>query len=88
MGVSIFSGMITTTGSAAFLFLGKIMIFEKLGVIVVSTAVVSFLTSMLFFGAIMHSFGPQYMYGNLLVCDCCLAINPHTDDQRIKDLEK
>ena len=76
MGVSIFSGMITTMGSSVFLFLGKIMLFEKLAVIILSTAAMSFLTSMLFFGAIMHVFGPQYNWGDLLVCDCCKAYNP------------
>lgn len=88
MGVSIFSGMITTTGSAVFLFFGKVLLFEKFAVIIVSTAAVSFLTSMLFFGATMHTFGPQNNWGNLLVCQCCMAINPLGEEKQIQDMEE
>ena len=72
MGVSIFSGMVTTIGSALFLFLSDILIFKKLGTIIVTTAVFSFLTSMLLFGALMHLFGPQNKWGNLIVCQACV----------------
>ena len=88
MGVSIFSGMVTTIGSSMFLFLSKIMLFEKFAVIIVSTAAFSFLTSMLFFGATMHTFGPQYNWGNLLVCECCMAINPLKEEKEIEEMEK
>jgi Mn2+/Fe2+ NRAMP family transporter len=88
MGVSIFSGMITTIGSSIFLFLGKILLFEKFAVIIVSTAAVSFLTSMLFFGAVMHIFGPQYNWGNLLVCQCCMAVNPLSEEKEIEEMEE
>lgn len=88
MGVSIFSGMVTTIGSSMFLFLGKILLFEKFAVIIVSTAAMSFLTSMLFFGATMHTFGPQYNWGNLLVCECCMAMNPLEEEKQIQDLEE
>lgn len=79
--MSIFSGMITTVGAAAFLFFGKIVLFEKFAVIIVSTCCVSFLTSMLFFGATMHLFGPENSWGNLIVCDSCYALNPLGEDQ-------
>ena len=86
MGVSIFSGMTTTIGASAFLLLGQIIQFEKFAVIIISTAVFSFLTSMLFFGALMHIFGPQNRWGNLLVCDCCVGMDP-TTDERTREME-
>ena len=58
MGTSVFAGMTTTVGAAVFLYLGKIVIFEKFATIIVSTCAISFLTSMLFFGAVMHITGP------------------------------
>lgn len=86
MGVSVFSGMATTAGAGAFLFLCKITIFTKFAVIIVSTCAVSFLTSMLFFGAAMHAFGPQNGWGNLIVCNFCLGINPEGEDESVKQL--
>ena len=58
MGTSVFAGMTTTVGASVFLYLGKIVIFEKFATIIVSTCGISFLTSMLFFGAVMHITGP------------------------------
>lgn len=87
MGVSIFSGLVTTVGAAAFLFFGKIVLFEKFAVIIVSTCCFSFLTAMLFFGAAMHLFGPQNGWGNLIVCDSCYALNPEGEDAKIREME-
>ena len=81
MGVSIFSGMVTTIGSSIFLFLGRIVLFEKFAMIIVTTSALSFLTSMLFFGATMHTFGPQNNWGNLIVCENCVAIDPTAEDE-------
>lgn len=58
MGVSIFSGTITTFMAGLALFGGKIITFYKFAVIICSTILISFLTSMLFFGALLHTFGP------------------------------
>jgi predicted RND superfamily exporter protein len=58
MGVSILSGSITTFGSGAFLFGGKIILFNKFAVLVTSTITVSFFVAMLFFAAVMHIMGP------------------------------
>ena len=59
MGVSISAGAITTLGSSAFLFGGQICSFTKFATIICGTIVMSYLVSMLLFGAIMHICGPQ-----------------------------
>mmetsp|Transcript_26883 Transcript_26883/g.40976 ORF Transcript_26883/g.40976 Transcript_26883/m.40976 type:complete len:150 (-) Transcript_26883:58-507(-) len=58
MGVSILSGAITTMGSGVFLFGGVIIFFQKFALMISSTIALSFFTSMLLFGAMMHAFGP------------------------------
>ena len=58
MGISILSGCITTAGSGAFLFGGIVLTFQKFAVLITSTITVSFLVSMVLFGAICHSIGP------------------------------
>ena len=65
MGVSIFSGMLTTLGCGSFLFGGEITTFEKFALIISSTIVISFLVSMLVFGAIMHICGPMRGCGDI-----------------------
>ena len=58
MGVSIMSGTITTAGSGSFLFGGQITIFNKFATLIMSTIMISFVTSMVIFGAMLHAFGP------------------------------
>jgi len=58
MGVSIFSGTVTTFGAGLALFGGMLNTFQKFAVIICSTVGISFLTSMLFFGALLHMMGP------------------------------
>lgn len=58
MGVSILGGSITTFGSGAFLFGGNIVTFQKFAVLITSTISISFLVSMLFFGALLQIMGP------------------------------
>lgn len=65
MGVSILSGFITTFGSGVFLFGGKIITFNKFAVMITCTISMSFLVSMLLFGAIMHICGPENGFGDL-----------------------
>lgn len=65
MGVSIFSGSITTFGSGFFLFGGQVITFQKFAVLITSTITISFLVAMLFFGAVCHSIGPQNGFGDL-----------------------
>tara|TARA_B110000285_G_scaffold165725_1_gene185133 strand:- start:132 stop:383 length:252 start_codon:yes stop_codon:yes gene_type:complete len=59
MGVSILSGSITTFGSGFFLSFGTIVTFQKFAVMITSTIVIAFFTSMLFFGAVCHIVGPE-----------------------------
>jgi multidrug efflux pump subunit AcrB len=65
MGVSILSGTLTTFGSGAFLFGGELMLFKKFSIIICSTILISFFTSMLLFGALMHILGPENGCGDL-----------------------
>lgn len=88
MGTSVFAGMTTTVGAAVFLFLGQIVLFEKFATIIVSTCAISFLTSMLFFGAVMHIIGPQAGFGNLIVCERCKGMNPEEQlDAQVEEME-
>jgi protein dispatched 1 len=68
MGISILSGCVTTFGSGVFLFGGKLVTFNKFAIMITSTVTISFLVSMLLFGAIMHAIGPQDGFGDI---DCC-----------------
>ena len=76
MGVSIFSGTITTLGSGVALFGGKMMIFNKFAVIITSTILISFATSMLLFGALCHVLGPVNNFGSITNC-CCSQCKTH-----------
>ena len=67
MGVSIFSGAITTFGSGFFLFGGKIIFFVKFAMIITSTVVIAVLYSMVFFMALCLAIGPQGETANLEV---------------------
>ena len=88
MGTSVFAGMTTTVGAAVFLFFGQIVLFEKFATIIVSTCAISFLTAMIFFGAVMHVIGPQAGFGNLIVCERCKGFNPENqEDAKVKEME-
>ena len=65
MGVSIFSGAITTFGAGIFLFGAKIIVFNKFAIMITSTIMFSVLYSLFYFAAIMHAVGPQYDTGNI-----------------------
>ena len=59
MGVSIFSGFITTFGSGFILLFCQFMTLQKFGSTVCQTVAFSFLVSTFLFGAFMHAVGPQ-----------------------------
>jgi len=65
MGISIFSGAITTIGSGIFLFAATIVFFQKFAVLIVSTIIFSLFFSLVFFSALNHLIGPQKKFGNL-----------------------
>ena len=64
MGVSILSGTLTTAGCGIFLFGGDLIVYHKFGKILISTVVMSFYFSMIVFGSLAHTFGPQNGYGD------------------------
>ena len=59
MGVSIFSGGLTTLGSGVFLFGATIVFFTKFAVIIVTTVIFSLTYSLVFFLAVLHAAGPR-----------------------------
>jgi len=59
MGVSIMSGSITTFGSALFLFGADLSLYRKFAIIISTTAAMSFVVSMVLFGAMCHAVGPE-----------------------------
>ena len=65
MSWSILSGSITTFGSGFFLYFCSLLIFKKFAFLITSTIVMSYLTSMLLFGAMCHIIGPQPKLNNL-----------------------
>ena len=69
MGVSILSGCCTTFGSGVFLFGGKVITFQKFAVLITCTITISFLVSVLLFGSIMHTMGPEKGRGDI-TCRC------------------
>ena len=60
MGVSIFSGALTTFGSGVFLFGGQMIFFQKFAFIITTTVIVSFAFAMVFFTSFLHAFGPEH----------------------------
>ena len=59
MGVSIFSGAMTTLGSGVFLFGGQIIFFQKFALIITTTVLVSLTYAMVYFMSFVHAFGPE-----------------------------
>lgn len=68
MGVSILGGTISTLGAGVFMLFGDLVAFYKLGFIIISTVFVAFNISMLFYGAMIHTLGPQNGAGNITCC--------------------
>lgn len=58
MGISILSGAITTIGASFFMLYAQIEINVKFGFALTTTIAMSFAISMIFFGSLMHIFGP------------------------------
>merc|ERR1712059_201843 len=65
MGISIFSGAMTTFGSASFLYGGQTNFFLKFAFIITSTVVLALLFSTVYLIALCHAFGPEGHSGNL-----------------------
>ena len=65
MGVSILGGAATTFIAGVPLFGGKLVFFNKFGVLICSTVCIAFFVSMVFFSAICHICGPQDGFTNI-----------------------
>ena len=65
IGISIFSGAITTIGSGVFLFFATLLFFQKFALLIVGTIGFSLFFSLVFFTALNHLAGPQKNFGNL-----------------------
>lgn len=65
MGISILGGAATTFIAGVPLFGGKLIFFNKFGVLICYTVAIAFFVSMLFFGAICHICGPQDGFTNI-----------------------
>lgn len=65
LGISILAGGISTLVAGSFLFFAVIIIFVKFGGFIVSTVILSFLWSLLFFPAILQTIGPVEKVGSL-----------------------
>ena len=73
MGVSIFSGAVTTFGAGVFLFGGQILFFQKFAQIITLTVLFSLTYSLIYFLAFNHSFGPEKKQGDIVAMfrSCC-----------------
>ena len=66
LGVSIFSGAITTMGSGLFLFFTVMIFFQKFAIIITSTILYSLLYSLVFFAALNYLVGPEERSGDIM----------------------
>ena len=66
MGLSIFSGCVTTMGAGSFMMLGELSLNRKFGYTITTTMAISFFISMVYFGALMHIVGPEKGFCDIL----------------------
>ena len=73
MGISIFSGAMTTIGSACFLYGGQMNFFLKFAFIITTTCALALAYSLVYFIALAHWLGPEGDTGNVAHClrRCC-----------------
>jgi len=65
MGISIFSGAMTTIGSACFLYGGQMNFFQKFAFIITTTCALALAFSLVYFIALTHWLGPEQETGNV-----------------------
>jgi len=68
MGVSIFSGGITTLGCGSFIYLCGFKLIVQFATIMTTTVILSLIYAFFFFMSILHAIGPENNSGNL---NCC-----------------
>jgi predicted RND superfamily exporter protein len=66
MGISIFSGFVTTFGCGLPLFFGNLTFFSKFGLLITTTVLFSILVALCTFGSLMHWIGPEKGRGDLV----------------------
>lgn len=66
MGATIVGGSLTTVVAGLFLFPATIVMFQKFAVLITVTIIASLMYSMVFFGSLMHTIGPQGDTGNIV----------------------
>lgn len=64
MGISIFSGAMTTIGCGSFLLMGQMNVFKKFGFTLTTTCTLAILFSLVYFIALSHGFGPEGQSGS------------------------
>ena len=64
MGISIFSGAMTTIGCGSFLFGGQMNVFQKFAFILTTTCAIAIVYSLVYFIALSHGFGPEGRSGS------------------------
>ena len=79
MGVSIFSGYITTLGSGIFLLLCSFQFFFKFGLTISLTVTFAFFVATFTFGSLMHLYGPENDNWDIFRlfrdnCTCCVNL--------------
>lgn len=88
MGISIWSGAVTTLGAGIFLYGGTIVFFERFAVSIVLTILFSLLYSLIFFQAFLHAFGPNGKIGDIGIfwracVETCKESGQHTDESQL-----
>ena len=91
MGISIFSGAMTTIGSAVFLFGGKMAFFQKFAFMISTTVFIALIYSLVYYIALSHGFGPEGSAGNITTAikQCvrgCRTANKNVRQGSIKNL--
>ena len=92
IGISIFSGAITTIASSIFLFLATIKFFESFAILVLATILFSLLFSLVLFSSINFWIGPSGNFGNAKhyivtplikkLKECCKKKNVNEDNSK------
>ena len=92
IGISIFSGAITTIASSIFLFLATIKFFESFAILFLSTILFSLLFSLVLFSSINFWIGPSGNFGNAKhyivtplikkLKECCKKKNVNEDNSK------
>merc|ERR1719384_608237 len=86
MGISVVSGAITTFGAGFFLIFPEVLLFYKMGIIMMTTVFMSLLWAMCFFTSMLAAIGPQGDTGDLskycTAFPCCKQEEAEQDQKK------